>query len=87
MEDWGISVNSDINDALESVLHGKETPEEREEALLDFIKKYDKSANECIEDLKTRALAKSSVMIMIALLSAILGAILGAVVYAKFFVL
>ena len=55
MEDLGTTVGFDIDQALESVLHGKESPEEREEALIDFIKKYETSANECIEDWKTRA--------------------------------
>lgn len=55
MEELGSTVGFDINDAVKSVLNGKDTPEEREKALIDFIKKYGESANECIEDWKKRA--------------------------------
>ena len=74
MEDLGTTVGFDINEALESVLHGKESPEEREEALIDFIKKYEASANECIEDWRTRALAKNATMVLVSILSALAGA-------------
>ena len=55
MEELGTFVHSDIEDVLKATLQGKETHEEREEALIDFIKKYEESANECIEDWKKRA--------------------------------
>ena len=54
MEELGSTVGFDIKDAINSVLRGKETPEEREKALIDFIKKYEESTNECIEDWKKR---------------------------------
>lgn len=78
MEDWGITVNSNINEMLETVLHGKNTQEEREEALISFIKDYDKSANECYVELRTRAIAKNSVIFIAAIISAILGAAIAA---------
>jgi hypothetical protein len=55
MEDLGIVLGFHLDEALKSALRGKETPEEREKALIDFIKKYEESANECIEDWKKRA--------------------------------
>ena len=73
MEELGTTVGFDIDEALESVLHGKETPEEREEALIDFIKKREASANECIEDWKTRALAKNATTVLVGILSVLAG--------------
>ena len=55
MEEPGTTASSNIKDTVKSVLRGKETPEEREKALIDFIEKYEESANECIEDWKKRA--------------------------------
>ena len=78
MEDLGISVNSNINDALENVLHGKETPEEREKALISFIKDYDKSTKELECDLRIRATIKANVLIVVAFMSVVLGSILTA---------
>ncbi len=78
MEDLGISVNSDINEMLESILHGKNTQEEREEALISFIKDYDKSVNECYAELRTRAIARNSVLLVVAIISAIFGAAIAA---------
>ena len=86
MENWGIAtVGSNINEALDSVLHGKNTPEEREEALVDFIKKYEESANKCIEDWKIRALAKN-VTIATVVVVGILSALAAAGITALFFI-
>ncbi len=76
MEDLGINVNSSIDGALETVLRGKETPEEREDALIKFIKDYDKSTKELECDLRIRATIKANVLIVVAFMSVVLGSIL-----------
>lgn len=66
MEELGTFVHSDIEDVLKATLQGKETPEEREEALISLIKDRDISAKECIEDMETyykaRFLAKNNLI-------------------------
>lgn len=79
MEDLGFEVNSNINEALETVLHGKETPEEREAALISFIKDYDKSAKEYEIDLRAKATIKDNILVVVAVISAVVGALLSGI--------
>ncbi len=79
MEDLGFEVNSNINESLETVLHGKETPEEREAALISFIRKYDKSAKEYEIDLRAKATIKDSFLVVVAVISAVVGALLSGI--------
>jgi len=64
---------------LETVLHGKETPEEREAALISFIKDYDKSAKEYEIDLRARATIKDNILVVVAVISAVVGALLSGI--------
>jgi len=69
MEDFiETSKDSTIDEILESLLHGKETPEEREAALTQHIRDYHKSANEYIEGIKASAEAKVESMKLFAVL-------------------
>jgi len=79
MEDLGFEVNSNINESLETVLHGKETPEEREAALISFIRKYDKSVKEFEIDLRAKATIKDNILIVVAVISAVVGALLSGI--------
>ena len=79
MEDLGFEVNSNINEALETVLHGKETPEEREAALISFIKDYDKSVKEYEIDLRAKATIKDNILVVVAVISAVVGALMSGI--------
>ena len=79
MEDLGFEVNSNINESLETVLHGKETPEEREAALISFIRKYDKSVKEFEIDLRAKATIKDNILVVVAVISAVVGALLSGI--------
>ena len=79
MEDLGTYVNSNINDALETLLHGKETPEEREAALISFIKDYDKSVKEYEIDLRAKATIKDNILVVVAVISAVVGALMSGI--------
>ena len=79
MEDLGFEVNSNINESLETVLHGKETPEEREAALISFIRKYDKSVKEFEIDLRAKATIKDNILVVVAVVSAVVGALLSGI--------
>ena len=68
--------HSDIEDVLKATLQGKETPEEREEALISLIKDRDIDAKKCIEDLNTYFKARILVqnnLIFVITLAAIIG--------------
>lgn len=79
MEDLGFEVNSNINESLETVLHGKETPEEREAALISFIKDYDKSVKKYEIDLRAKATIKDNILVVVAVISAVVGALLSGI--------
>jgi len=83
MEDWGTDVGSNVDDALVSVLRGKETPEEREEALISFIRDYDKSAKEYEADLMTKATIKNYTIVIVAIIAMILGGVITGVIMSS----
>ena len=75
------SSGSTIDEILESLLYGKETPEEREAALTQHIRDYYKSSNEYIESLKAASQAKAeSKNVFAALVLILIGMILGGII-------